>query len=73
MTKTEIANQALSLPVEERLDLAQELWESAAPSSPVEVSPELKQLLENRRRDALEDPDAGIPWDQAKASILERL
>jgi putative addiction module component (TIGR02574 family) len=45
MTKTDLARLALELPIEERLDLAQTLWDSASPPDDLELTPELKELL----------------------------
>ena len=63
----ELTNQALSLPVAERVQLAQKLWESL-PETDERVSPEEEpQALElARRRDAelASGKVQGIPHDQ---------
>ena len=64
MTKSEIAQQALSLPFEDQLDLAQTLWENASPPPDFELSPELKELLEARLKEAQENPDGCPPPEQ---------
>lgn len=73
MTKVEIVTEALKLPMEEQLELAQRLWENAAPPADHELTAELKELLEARRAEALAHPEDGISWEEAKARILEGL
>jgi putative addiction module component (TIGR02574 family) len=36
------------------------------------LTPELKELLEARHREAQADPEAGIPWEDVKARLLKR-
>lgn len=61
----------LQLPLHERLQLLEDLWDSIA------AHPEALPLSEAQRREldrrwALheQDPDRGIPWDQARTEIL---
>ena len=70
MTKTQVTAEALSLSVEDQLDLAQALWENASPPAELEISPELKGLLEARLAEARENPEAGIPWEEVKERLL---
>ncbi len=60
----------LELPVQERIQLVEVIWESIAafPHS-IEVSPELKTELEERLADFERNPDAGYSWDQVKAHL----
>ena len=71
MTKTDLTRLALELPIDERLDLAQTLWESASPPEDFEVTPELKELLDARLREAEANPEAGITWEEMKARLLK--
>ena len=60
------------LPVAERLQLVEDLWDSIAADS--ELSPVPKSvLLELRARKAAfdTDPSAGIPWDEVKRRLRE--
>jgi putative addiction module component (TIGR02574 family) len=61
----------LQLPLDERLQLLEELWESIA-GNPEAVPLTEAQKRELDRRWALyeQDPERGISWDQAKAEIL---
>lgn len=61
----------LELSVEERIKLVGEIWNSiAAIPEQVEVSPEVRELLEARLVDYRANPDAGSPWHEVKARIL---
>lgn len=72
MTKTALTRLALELPIDERLDLAQTLWDSASPPDDFELTPELKDLLDARLREAEAHPEAGITWEEMKARLLKR-
>ena len=72
MTKANLTRLALELPIEEQLDLAQELWDHASPPADFSLSPELKELLEARLHEAHANPEAGIPWTEMKARLLKR-
>jgi putative addiction module component (TIGR02574 family) len=73
MTRNRLAQLALQLPLDEQLELAQEIWDHAAPPADFHLSPELKALLDARRQEALADPEAGTPWEQVKARLLADL
>lgn len=60
----------LELPVQERIQLVEMIWESiAAFPDAIEVSPELKADLEVRLADFERNPEAGYSWDQVKAHL----
>lgn len=60
----------LGLPVQERIQLVEVIWESiAAFPNAIEVSPELKSELEARLADFERNPEAGYSWDQVKAHL----
>ena len=56
MTKADLTRLALELPIEERLILAQTLWDSASPPEDFTLTPELRNLLDARLRDAEANP-----------------
>jgi putative addiction module component (TIGR02574 family) len=62
------------LPVSERIQLVEDLWDSIADDSPVMgLTPEYIAELD-RRLDALEaQPKAGTPWEIARERILASL
>ena len=60
----------LELPVQERIQLVEVIWESiAAFPHAIEVSPELKIELEARLADFEKNPEAGYSWDQVKTHL----
>ena len=60
----------LELPVQERIQLVEVIWESIADfPNAIEVSPELKTELEARLADFERNPEAGYSWDQVKAHL----
>ncbi len=74
MTRAELQEELMELPLEERLDIAQTLWDSAVPQpEPPVLTDEQKALLEKRRAAFLADPDACRSWEEVKARILARL
>jgi len=73
MTRFELQEKMLGLPLEERLDLAQALWDSVVPEPEIVLTDEQKALWEKRRAAFLADPDACQSWDDVKARILARI
>ena len=66
MTQISVAD-ILELPVQERIQLVEVIWESiAAFPHAIEVSPELKTELEARLADFERNAEAGYSWDQVK-------
>jgi putative addiction module component (TIGR02574 family) len=74
MTKTELMSEALQLPVKDRLDLVEAIWESLDQES---VRPELpawqREILDERP--AVDDaaPETGSPWEEVKRRTLGKL
>ena len=62
------------LPVEERLALVEEIWDSiAADSGAVPLTDAQRSELEKRIAEDDTNPDDIIPWEQVKASTLSRI
>ncbi|HEY5756205.1 MAG TPA: addiction module protein [Steroidobacter sp.] len=62
------------LPVEERLALVEEIWDSiAADSGAVPLTEPQRAELEKRIAEDDAHPHDVIPWEQVKASTLARL
>ncbi|HEV3460105.1 MAG TPA: addiction module protein [Thermoanaerobaculia bacterium] len=74
MTKTELKSEALQLSVEDRLDLAEALWESLEkePEQP-ELPAWQRDVLDERLAADDSAPGAGSSWEEVKQSILARL
>ena len=69
MTNISVA-QMLALPVQERINLMELIWESvAAVPQAIEVSPEVKADLAARLIEFERDPEAGYSWDQVKEKL----
>lgn len=62
----------LELPVQERIQLVELIWDSvAAVPEAVEVSPELKAELELRMIEFERNPESGYSWDQVKSRLKD--
>jgi len=62
------------LSVAERIQLAEDLWESvAADTGDLPLSAAQKAELERRLADLERDPSAGEPWKDVRARIEKRL
>lgn len=72
MTKADLTRLALELPIDERLGLAQTLWDSVAPPEGFTLTPELRDLLDARLREAEANPDTSVTWEEMKARLLRR-
>lgn len=57
----------------ERIELAQELWDSvAAESGQVPMTQAQQEDLQRRLDEFADDPQAGHPWEEVKARLLVR-
>ena len=64
-------SKILELPVEERIELVQSIWDSvAAVPEAVQLTTEQRAELEDRVRDYRENPDNGSPWPEVRERIL---
>jgi putative addiction module component (TIGR02574 family) len=62
------------LPIEERLTLVEEMWDSiAADNAAVPMTDAQRIELQKRIEEDDAHPDDLIPWEQIKASTLSRL
>jgi putative addiction module component (TIGR02574 family) len=62
------------LPVEERLRLVEEIWDSiAADSAAVPLTDAQRTELQKRIEEDDANPDDVMPWEQVEASTLARL
>jgi putative addiction module component (TIGR02574 family) len=61
------------LPPEERLAIAEALWDSVVRDmSDAPLSPAQRAELERRLADSIAHPDAVTPWEEIKARALAR-
>ena len=64
------------LPVDERLRVVGELWDSITDENPdaaMPMTPELAEELDRRLAEHENDPDAVIPWEQVRAELMAAL
>ena len=67
MTKSQLRREALDLPVEERLELAEALWESVEAAAQQPPLPDWqRQILDERIAADDADLEAGSPWQEVK-------
>ena len=66
-------SQLRQLPIAERLQLVEDLWDSIADESPDDafpLSPELASELDRRLAEHEANPNAARPWPEVRADIL---
>lgn len=74
MTKAELHEKALELPVEDRMALAEALWASVERAAEQPSLPAWqREILDQRLAAEKEDPEAGSPWPEVKKRILASL
>jgi putative addiction module component (TIGR02574 family) len=63
----------LELPVPERLKLVEAIWDSIAEIPEAVVLSDAQRVdLERRLEDYAKNPDAGSPWPDVRARIVQR-
>jgi len=63
----------LSLSVSERIQLAEDIWDSIATTAPVPGITEAQRAeLDRRLKAHQENPEGGVPWAQVKQDVLGR-
>jgi len=67
------AADVLELPVQERLRLVEDIWNSIADApEALELTDEDKKLVDTRLEARQRDPNAGSPWEEVYARIASR-
>ena len=72
MRRTELWSELMKLTPAERIDLAQELWDSIAQHELPPLSEEEKEELERRLEEHRRDPSTAITWEELKARLMSR-
>ena len=68
------AADALVLPVPERLQLIEDIWNSIADAPhALELTEEDKRLIDERLKARRQNPNAGSPWEEVCARITARI
>lgn len=66
-----LLDQILQLPVAERIEIAQQIWDSVSEHPEgVLLTEAQKEELERRWKDFEQNPDEGEPWEDVKQSLL---
>ena len=62
-----------SLPVSERIELAQDIWDSIAEETPsqLRLTPGERDMLQQRLEDHHANPSSSIRWEQVRASLFK--
>ena len=67
------AADALELSIEERIQLVADIWDSISEHpEAVNITPEVRTLLDERFSAYRKDPDSGSPWSEVKERILNQ-
>ena len=67
------AADTLGLTIAERIQLVADIWDTIAEvPEAVELTPEVRKLLDERLAAYRKDPDAGSPWPEVKERILKQ-
>ena len=67
------AADGLELPVSERLQLIEDIWDSiAAAPEQLELTEEEKRLIDQRLQARDQNPSAGSPWEEVYTRIISR-
>ncbi len=73
MSRAELFEQAKNLPLHERIELVNQLWNSIADEEgETDLTPEQLNEVERRATEIREHPDLGVPWKEAKARLKIR-
>ena len=71
--KSRLLDEARALPVPERIELVQAIWDSIAESSELlPLSEEHKAELERRLVEYEKYPEGGSTWEEVKERLLKR-
>jgi putative addiction module component (TIGR02574 family) len=74
MTKAQLKREALQLPVEDRLEIAEAIWESVETAVDQPPLPDWqREILDERIAEDDANPEAGSPWEEVKQRILSNL
>jgi putative addiction module component (TIGR02574 family) len=67
-----LLQQLLELTPEERIELAEDLWDSVEADEMPPLTPEQKQEVERRYAELINEPEKGLKWEDVKARLLAR-
>jgi putative addiction module component (TIGR02574 family) len=70
---SELLEKAMQLPIPERIQLVEDIWNSiAAENPPIELTTEQVEELERRIEHHRLHPEDAIPWEEVRDRLLAR-
>jgi putative addiction module component (TIGR02574 family) len=73
MGRHELWAELMKLTPAERIELAEDLWESVEPEDVPPLTAEQKKELDRRLAEHERDPGTALTWDEVKARLQSRL
>ncbi len=67
-----LLKELLELTPAERIELAEDLWDSIEPEEMPPLTAEQKQEFERRYTEHVRNPDSGSRWEDVKTRLLAR-
>ncbi len=64
--------ELMALPDEEKIILANTLWDSIGEENTSELTKEEIEFLDQRLKEFEANPHEGLPWDEVKAKLEEK-
>jgi putative addiction module component (TIGR02574 family) len=61
-----------AIPVSERIQLVEDIWDSIADETPLHLSPDECTELQRRLAAHQADPSSSIPWEQVRTACFTR-
>jgi putative addiction module component (TIGR02574 family) len=72
MPRPELWTELMELSAQERIELAEDLWDSVAERDLPPLTPDQKEELDRRYAEHLRDPRSASKWEEVKARLLAR-
>jgi putative addiction module component (TIGR02574 family) len=73
MNKATLLAEIMNLTPQERLDLAEELWDAVAEDDVFALTPEQMAEIDRRVEEHERDPSSSIPWEVARDRLRARI
>jgi putative addiction module component (TIGR02574 family) len=64
--------ELMKLTSAERIELAQDLWDSISPEDMPPLTPEWEQEIDRRLAEHEKDPTTAVPWEEVRARLWAR-
>ena len=71
MTRSEVLSELLKLSPQDRIEIAQDLWDSLDEKD-LPLTDEQAAELERRMAEMEDNPSTGIPWEVVRESLLKK-